>query len=327
MIAISTHPRQYPLKRAFKISRATKHYADVVEVELRMGKASGRGECVPYSRYNETQSSVIEQIQSLQLPASITDAFVVLDKMLPPGAAKNAVNCALWALWAETEQCPLTKLPPLVERLPKPFVYPDCIQTCRTISVDSIDAMTQETHALGQPKWLKVKLDAHDITAKIKQIHQISPNSILVIDANEAWSIELLNEVIPELESLPIVLIEQPIPAGMDEQLVHYAGSIPICADESCHTHEDIKRLAHLYQAFNIKLDKSGGLSEAIKMVHTCRTLEKDIMLGCMVGTSLAMAPSVLLSTYASVIDLDGPALLAEDSAPYFQINGSDFYT
>lgn len=323
MIEIIAKSRKFPLKRPFKISRASKTHAEVVEVCLRIGNTRAFAECVPYSRYEESVSSVLTQIKQIALPANIPKAFLTLDRELSPGAAKNALNCALWSLWAAEHETPLHQFPPFLQQLSSDYHYPNQIETCRTISVDEIDVMAQETRELGDPTWLKIKLDADDIIDKVQAIHQVSPKANLVIDANEAWNIEILNKVSPALSSLPVRLIEQPLPSGEDPALVEYSGSLIVCADESCHSQADIQRLAPYYGAFNIKLDKSGGLSEAMAMINMCRKLNKDIMLGCMVGSSLSMAPSVLLACYANVIDLDGPALIANDRSNGFTISGS----
>jgi L-alanine-DL-glutamate epimerase-like enolase superfamily enzyme len=320
--------RTYPLKRPFKISRASKTDAQVIEISISHRDAVGYAECVPYQRYGESIESVTKQLEALDIPHHDTlQAITWVNQYLPAGAARNAIDCALWGLHAQLLSKPLGQCPEFYLQLPAPYKMPDVIQTCRTISVDTLDVMRQELLELGQPAWLKIKLDRQDIVDKITMFRAIAPHASLVVDANEAWDIALLNHVAPQLQALGVILIEQPVPSGEDAALSEYCQAVPICADESCHTSADIQTLSQWYQYMNIKLDKSGGLSEAIAMVNTCRQLNKRIMLGCMVGSSLAMAPSVWLSQYADVIDLDGPALLARDRECGFVIKGSDFAT
>ncbi|WP_252176307.1 N-acetyl-D-Glu racemase DgcA [Endozoicomonas sp. 4G] len=312
---ISLHYKQsdFPLAQVFRISRGAKTKAEVIEVTLSCAGKVGRAESVPYNRYNETIESVIRQLHNVhnQLNAGI-DLQTLLASM-SAGSARNALDCAFWDLKAKLAQRSVAALANLEEPA-------DCI-TAQTLSIDTPEAMAAAAKALDNAPLIKVKLDNQDIAAKIQAIHQASPGSDIIVDANEAWSIEQLVENADVLAKSNVTLIEQPLKAGEDSELLGLELPIALCADESCHTRKDLEYLSGRYQAINIKLDKTGGLTEAIALSKEAKDLGLDIMVGCMVGSSLAMAPAFLLASDAQYVDLDGPLLVAQDREHGFAIN------
>ncbi|NNK68390.1 MAG: dipeptide epimerase, partial [Rhodobacteraceae bacterium] len=262
---------------------------------------SGRGECVPYARYGETLESVTAQIEGL--PDGITrDA---LQSTLPPGAARNAVDCALWDLEAKRAGCRVWDLAGLPA--PGPEV------TAFTLSLDTPERMRAAAARQAHRPILKIKLGTPDDMPRLEAVRAGAPASRIVVDANEGWSAEVYADLVPHLQRLDVALVEQPLPAGQDDALAGIARPVPVCADESCHDRASLPGLAGKYDMVNIKLDKTGGLTEALALRDAARARGFGIMVGCMVGSSLAMAPAVLLAQGAAVTDLDGPLLLAED--------------
>jgi len=304
---------RWPLQKAFVISRGARTEAEVIQVMIMDGDHQGFAECVPYARYGESSESVIAQIDSVSEAISEGATRDDIQSLLPAGAARNAVDCALWDLEAKQAGQSAGQLSGLGD--------PPGLTSAQTISIGSEEEMAAEARQFSSYPLLKVKLDNENIVARIAAIHEQARNSAIIIDANEAWSIADLNKHWRILQAHGVVLIEQPLPATDDADLSQYKGELPICADESCHTAENIADLAVRYQAINIKLDKTGGLTEAIATYNAARKHKLQIMVGCMVGTSLAMAPATLLAQHAEVIDLDGPALLAEDVAHGFHFN------
>ena len=299
-------PHSAPLKRAFAISRGAKTVAKTVIVTLEKNNHIGRGECVPYARYEETIGSVIDQIEEVrpQLEAGIDRAG--LQVLMPAGAARCAVDCALWDLDAKSTGKPVWQLAGLPE--PKP------VETAVTISLDTPENMGRAaSETSGQ--LLKLKLGGTDDIARLEAVHAARPKARLIIDGNEGLVPADFPAFSGRAAKLGVVLIEQPFPAADDTPLANMSTHISICADESAHTSADIPDLAKRYDAVNIKLDKAGGLTEAIKMVDAAHDAKMEVMVGCMVAGSLSMAPAVLLAGRASVIDLDGPLWLAEDIA------------
>ncbi len=303
----------WPLNRPFTISRGSRTEAHTITVELDNGTHKGRGECVPYARYGETLDSVTAEIEAIrdELDDELDDKpnsgckHADLLTLLPAGAARNAVDCALWDLGAKAANCRIWDLVGLSE--PKPTV------TAATISLDSPTAMGQAALNYARRPLLKVKLDGEQILERIRAVHENAPKASLIVDANEAWDIKTLRMMANALEELGVRMIEQPLPAGEDQELSSYHGPIPLCADESSHTAADLEGLKDRYQMVNVKLDKTGGLTEAFEFVRQAQKLDLDLMVGCMVGTSLAMAPAMLLTQGATFVDLDGPLWLAED--------------
>ena len=291
----------FPLKSAFRISRGSKTTADVVTVKLTRNGVQGWGECVPYSRYGETVESVTEQLQSV--PPHITRADLI--ETLPAGAARNALDCAIWDVKAKETNRRVWQL----ANLPKPKP----VQTAFTLSLGTVENMTRAATQNAHRPILKLKVGTPDDLDRLVAVRNAAPDAKLVIDANEGWTIDDYQLLIDHLVDMNIALIEQPFPAGQDAFLSNLDRPIPICADESVHTSSDLPALKGKYDCVNIKLDKSGGLTAAIDLKAKAHAMGFDIMVGCMVGTSLAMAPALLLAPDATLVDLDGPLLLAKD--------------
>jgi len=302
---IKVYHQQLPLKSVFRIARGTKTQADVVVVTITDGQYSGWAEAVPYARYEESVDSVITQINQLaecKINSQNISSFI---NMMSAGAARNALDCALWDLKAKQQNTSVVKLLSLPPPIP-------CI-TAQTLSIDTPEAMAKAVQDLNEPPLVKVKLDSENIIEKMTAIKEAAPNSKFIVDANEGWSMKDLLTYTPELKKLNVVLIEQPLPAGKDEALINFNSPISLCADESCHTRAELDYLKGRYEVINIKLDKTGGLTEAYKLAQAAKAQGFDIMLGCMVASSLAMAPASLLTHYAKFVDLDGPLLISTD--------------
>jgi len=302
---IKVSHQQLPLKSVFRIARGAKTKADVVVVIITDGQYSGWAEAVPYARYDETVDSVIAQIKQLADCIVNKQNIASFINMLPAGAARNALDCALWDLKAKQQSTSVVKLLSLPSPMP-------CI-TAQTLSIDTPEAMAKAVSVLNNPPLVKVKLDSNNIIEKMTAIRSAAPNSQFIIDANEGWSMKDLLTYTFDLKKLNVVLIEQPLPAGNDQALIDFNSPIPLCADESCHTRAELDYLKGRYEVINIKLDKTGGLTEAFKLAQQAQEQGFDIMLGCMVASSLAMAPASLLSHYAKFVDLDGPLLISKD--------------
>ena len=305
----------FPLKKAFNISRGAKTAADVVTCTISENGASGRGECVPYKRYGETVEGVMSAIEALAGPISEGMTRQELQTAMKPGAARNAIDCALWDLEAKlsgvrvsTSACHI---------LPRP------VATAVTISLGDPADMADEARAHSSQKLLKVKVGTSDDRARMHAVASAARDAEIILDANEGWDESNIREHLLLAAELHIGLIEQPLPAGKDEILAHIPHPVPICADESVHTIADLQSLSDRYDAINIKLDKTGGLTEALLMRDRARELGFGVMVGCMVGSSLAMAPAVLLAQDADWVDLDGPLLMAKDRTPGLVYSGS----
>jgi L-alanine-DL-glutamate epimerase-like enolase superfamily enzyme len=309
----------FPIRGSFRISRGAKTAAEVVVVEIGEGGHRGRGECVPYTRYGETVEGVMATLQELapHLEAG-RDRAGLLDA-LPAGAARNAVDCALWDLEAKRSGQPVWRLAGLTEP-------PQPVTTVYTLSLDTVEAMGQAARAAAQRPILKLKLTGDGDLERVRAVRANAPAARLVVDANEGWSLRHLAEFSPEFAALGVELIEQPLPAGDDEMLRGLACPVPLGADESFHDHRDIERLRGLYQVLNVKLDKTGGLTEALSVKRAAEQAGFAVMVGCMLATSLAMAPAVLLAQGAAFVDLDGPLLLAEDRVPGLTYDGSQVF-
>jgi len=300
---------RWPIAGTFTISRGAKTEAVVVVAELADGRFTGRGECVPYARYGESVDSVTAAIEAIRphLAAGLTREG--LQSAMPPGAARNAVDCAFWDLEAKRSgrrAFELAGLPP-----PRPLA------TAFTISIGIPDAMAKAAAAAGGRSLLKVKLggsvEEGGDAARIAAVRAAAPGATLIVDANEGWSEASLERHLAACATAGVVLVEQPLPEGRDEALVRIKRPIPVCADESVHDRRSLPALIGKYDAVNIKLDKAGGLTEALAMAMEAERAGFTIMAGCMVATSLAMAPAVLLAQRAQFVDLDGPLLLAKD--------------
>jgi len=293
----------FRLAQVFTISRGSRTEAQVLTVYVRDGGMTGWGECVPYARYGETLDSVAAQIEGL--PGGVTRA--ALADLLPAGAARNAVDCALWDLEAKRagrRAWDLAGLP-----APGPEI------TAYTLSLDSPDAMQAQAAKHAHRPLLKIKLGTPDDMPRLEAVRRGAPGARIIVDANEGWSAAVYADLAPHLQRLGVALVEQPLPAGEDEALIGMDRPVPVCADESCHDRASLPGLRGKYDVVNIKLDKTGGLSEALALREAARAEGYGIMVGCMVGSSLAMAPAVLVAQGATVTDLDGPLLLAEDRA------------
>jgi len=291
----------FPLARAFTISRGSKTEARVIIVTVTRNGITGRGESVPYARYGETPESVLAQIATL--PEGITRA--ALQDTLPPGAARNAVDCALWDWEAKAANTRIWHLAGL--SAPRPRI------TAFTLSLDTPDIMRAQAAENAHRPLLKIKLGTPDDMPRLEAVRQGAPTSTIIIDANEGWTPEVYTDLAPHLIRLGVALVEQPLPAGDDDLLAEIPHPLPICADESAHDRRSLPALKGKYDMVNLKLDKTGGLTEALLMVQEARATHLPLMVGCMVGTSLAMAPAILPAQAAAFTDLDGPLLLARD--------------
>ncbi len=289
----------FRLAQVFTISRGSRTEAQVLTVTVSDGVHQGRGECVPYARYGETLDSVTAQIEG----ASVTDRAALYT--LPAGAARNALDCALWDLEAKRTGRRVWELAGLPE--PRPEI------TAYTLSLDTPEAMQAQAAENAFRPLLKIKLGTPDDMARLEAVRAGAPKSTIIVDANEGWSAEIYAELAPHLSRLGVALVEQPLPAGEDEALLGMARPVPVCADESCHDRASLAALKSKYDVVNIKLDKTGGLTEALKLRRSAQSQGYRVMVGCMVGSSLAMAPATLVAQGAMVTDLDGPLLLAED--------------
>jgi len=302
-VQIEVTRETFPLARAFTIARGSRTEAEVVAARLTDGRHAGRGECVPYARYGETAESVEDQIRSL--PTDFTRE--ALQGLLPAGAARNAVDCALWDLEAKRAGKRVWDLAGLP--VPGPEV------TAYTLSLEPPEAMRAQAAENAHRPLLKIKLGTPDDMPRLEAVRAGAPGTRIIVDANEGWSAEIYADLAPHLDRLGVGLVEQPLPAGDDDALLGLDRPVPVCADESCHDRDSLPALRGKYDVVNIKLDKTGGLTEALALRDAARAEGYGIMVGCMVGSSLAMAPAVLVAQGATVTDLDGPLLLAEDRA------------
>ena len=302
-MTIETSRDVFPLAQAFTISRGSRTEARVLTVRVAREGVTGRGECVPYARYGETPESVEAEIAGL--PEAIgRDA---LQEALPPGAARNAVDCALWDWEAKRAGKRVWELAGLPAPGPEITAY--------TLSLDTPEAMEAQAARHAHRPLLKIKLGTPEDMPRLEAVRRGAPRSRIIVDANEGWTAEVYADLAPHLVRLGVEMVEQPLPAGEDDALAEMARPLPVCADESCHDRASLPALGGKYDMVNIKLDKTGGLTEALALRDAARAAGYGIMVGCMVGSSLAMAPAVLVAQGAAVTDLDGPLLLAEDRA------------
>lgn len=302
---VQSRGEHWPLAAPFRISRGVKTAADVVAVDIGQEGHVGRGEAVPYARYGETLERVLAQIASVSDLLAKGMNRIELLRALPPGAARNAVDCALWDLEAKVFGRSVAQM--LGEPEPAP------ITIALTISLDEPQAMGRAAAALNAPAVIKVKVDAVQPEACLRAVREAAPHAQLIVDPNEGWTFDILRDIQPFLQSLDVALVEQPVPAADDHQLAGFTPAIPICADESCHVAADLEGLAGRYQVVNIKLDKAGGLTEALEMLEAARRQGFGIMAGCMVASSLGIAPALHLAAHAEFVDLDGPIWLTTD--------------
>jgi L-Ala-D/L-Glu epimerase len=308
----------WPIAGAFTISRGSKTSAEVVVVTLEQEGHLGRGECVPYPRYAETVDGVAAALEDTRRRIEEGFSHTDIPDLVSPRAARNALDCALWDLEAKRAGKPVWQLALLQQ--PRPMV------TAFTLSLDTPEAMASAAAAVKHRPLLKLKLGRDGDAERLRLIRAAAPASRLIIDANEGWTSDELPSLLKVCAEVGVELVEQPLPANDDEALRHFAHDVPVCADESAHDRHNLQDLVGKYDAINIKLDKTGGLTEALAMAHAARELNFKIMVGCMVATSLAMAPAMLVAQMAHVIDLDGPLLLARDRIPGIAFDGSLMY-
>lgn len=298
---IKTKVDVFPLKKLFTISRGSRTEAEVVSVKVSKDGFTGYGECVPYKRYNETVKSVIDQITNLN---QVNNRYE-LEQNLPPGAARNALDCAFWDLEAKLNN---TTVADLINLSISPVI------TSFTLSLDTSEKMGQEAQLNSHLPILKIKLGGgNKDLERIKSVRKFAPQSDIIVDANEGWSLDEYNYLMPHFVEAKIKMIEQPFPSQYDGELKNINRPIPICADESCHDTSSLEKCIGKYDVINIKLDKTGGLTEALKLKKNAELRNFDIMVGCMVGSSLAMAPAIYVAQNVKWVDLDGPLLLSED--------------
>lgn len=312
---LSVAAERFPIAGTFTISRGSKTEAELVCLTLGESGAFGRGECVPYRRYGETMESVAAAIEAARGPIERGAGRAELEGLLPAGAARNALDCALWDLEAKLSGRSVASR--ICPAAPRPLV------TAYTLSLGTPEAMAAQARSNRQRPLLKVKIGGEGDIDRIRAVVGAAPDSRLILDANEGWNEQNLEENLAEAARLGVALVEQPLPAGRDALLGDIAHPVPICADESVHIAADLPGLVGRYDAVNIKLDKAGGLTAALELRDAARSAGLAVMVGCMVGTSLAMAPAVLLAQDADFVDLDGPLLLARDRTPALAYDGS----
>jgi L-alanine-DL-glutamate epimerase-like enolase superfamily enzyme len=315
MRQLTVRAESWPIAGTFTISRGSKTAADVVVAEIRDGAHVGRGECVPYPRYDETIAGAIAAIEAVRPQIERGLDRATLQSALKAGAARNAVDCALWDLEAKRAGRPVWQLAGLAS--------PQAAITAYTLSLGSVETMAAAARANAARPLLKLKLSGPGDLDRVRAVHENAPRARLIVDANEAWTPEIYTALAPQLAPLGVELIEQPLPAGADGPLAGLSRPVPVCADESCHDTASLAHIAGKYDAVNIKLDKTGGLTEALRLAAAAKAAGLGLMVGSMVATSLAMAPALLLATDARWLDLDGPLLLARDRQHGLVYDGS----
>ena len=303
MVQIEVSQETFQLARVFTISRGSRTAAEVLTVTVTDGAYKGMGECVPYARYGESLDSVCDQIMGLSGPLDRAALALALE----PGAARNGVDCALWDLEAKRSGRRAWEIAGLGAPGPETTAY--------TLSLDTPDRMEAAARKNAHRPLLKVKLGTADDIPRIEAVRRGAPEAAIIVDANEGWNEDVYSDLAPHLVRLGVKLVEQPLPASDDDALAEIARPLPVCADEAAHDRASLPALRGKYDVVNIKLDKTGGLTEALAMRDAARDQGYGIMVGCMVGTSLAMAPATLVAQGAAFVDLDGPLLLAEDRA------------
>lgn len=304
-IALTARIERFPTAGAWTISRDSITEVVVVTAEARLGDHMGRGECRPYPRYDEFPEGVVADIDAVAGDLGSDPAAVNLSALMPPGAARNAVDCALWDLRAKIAGKRVWELAGLAA--PKPLI------TAYSLSLDTPEKMQARAAANAHRPLLKVKLGGEGDLDRIRAVRAGALAAKIIVDANEGWTPESYAELAPELVNLGVVMVEQPLPAGDDGALAKMQRPLPVCADEACHDTASLVEMSGKYDMINIKLDKTGGLTEALRMRAEAERMGMRIMVGCMLASSLAMAPAVLVAQGAEIVDLDGPLLLAAD--------------
>ncbi len=314
-ITLAATIERWPIAGSFTISRGAKTEAVVVVATLSDGTHTGRGECVPYPRYGETPDATLAAIEAMRAAFAAGLSRDALQSAMPPGAARNALDCALCDLEAKSGH---RRIWDVLDRAP-----PNACTTAYTISLGTPEAMADATAKAAHRALLKIKLGGEGDAERIAAVRKAAPQSELIVDANEAWTPANLERYLAICADAGVTMVEQPLPAGHDDVLARIKRPVAVCADESVHDRASLRGLRERYDAINIKLDKTGGLTEALAMADEARTLGFSIMVGCMVATSLAMAPAMLVAQGARIVDLDGPLLLAKDRAPGLRYEGS----
>ncbi|MFK8021749.1 MAG: dipeptide epimerase [Pseudomonadales bacterium] len=316
-----TTEKNWPLKTAFVTSQDNLSEIDTVHVEVGIEACTGWGEALGVDYHGETSSSILSELENIRsLVESSTDPAVLRTQLLTefkPGGARNALDCALWDLQAKQSGA-------RVWQLLGATVQP--LQTVITLNLDAPEAMDRQARSAIGFKSLKLKVDADDPIACIAAVHKARPDCEIIIDANSAWSLDQLREWAPALQKLNVTLIEQPLAVGQDDALGDFQCEIPLCADESIQDIGQLEYVAERYQVINIKLDKTGGLTAALQLLEASQKLNLSIMVGNMLGSSLAMAPAFIIGQYCRWVDLDGPLLQAEDTDPAIMYEGSTMH-
>ena len=306
---------RWPLRATFTISRGSKTASEVVVARVREGEHEGRGECLPYARYGETAEGVAAAIEAFAPVLREGLGRAELQDMLPAGAARNALDCALWDLECKSSGLRAWEIAGLSA--------PGPLTTAYTLSLDTPEAMKAAAARNAERPLLKLKLGGPGDLDRVAAVREGAPRARIIVDANEGWAAADYAALTPDLSRLGVAMIEQPLPAGDDEALAHLERPVPVCADEACHERANLDALAGRYDVVNIKLDKAGGLTEALALREAARERGFEIMVGCMIATSLSMAPALLVADGAAFVDLDGPLLLAEDRAHGMRYDGA----
>jgi L-alanine-DL-glutamate epimerase-like enolase superfamily enzyme len=317
-VNLTARIERWPIAGRFAISRGTKTEATVIVAELSRGGHVGRGECVPYARYGETPEATLAAILAMGEALAAGLGREALQDAMPPGAARNALDCALWDLEAKAGGRRVWDM--LNMATPRPLT------TAYTLSLGTAEAMAEAAARAAHRPLLKVKLGGDGDEARIAAVRRAAPEAELIVDANEAWRDDNLQRHLAACAAAGVTLVEQPLPAGRDEALAGITRPVPVCADESVHDRASLAALRARYDAINIKLDKTGGLTEALATADAAQALGFDLMVGCMVATSLAMAPALIVAQRARVVDLDGPLLLAQDRTGGLRYDGSTVF-
>ena len=317
-LSLAVRTERWPIAGSFTISRGAKTQAEVVVAEVSDGPHVGRGECVPYARYGETVAGVAAALEAMRVPLATGLTRPALQHAMSAGAARNALDCALWDFDAKASGKPVHGLAGLPELR--------TLVTAYTISLGTPETMGKAAQDAAGRKLLKVKLGGEGDPERIRAVRAAAPGCELIVDANEAWTANDLAKNLAACAEAGVTLVEQPLPAANDAALASIARPIPVCADESVHDRASLGALVGKYDAVNIKLDKTGGLTEALALAAEAERLGFAIMVGCMVATSLSMAPAMLVAQRARVVDLDGPLLLARDREHGLRYEGSLVY-
>ncbi len=312
---MTCYSQSWPIAGSFTISRGSKTHADVVVVELQHNGVVGRGESVPYARYGESIEQSLQELQQVADKLTVTSSAQDIQTWLPSGAARNALDCAWWDLQCKQQQKSINQLLNLEDN--------QSVITAFTLSLDTPEKMAQVAAKQQNRPLLKLKLAGEGDIERVAAVRRNAPNATIIVDANEGWDIDLYHRMVPKLVELNVAMIEQPFPADKDAWLDGLERPICLCADESCHDRSSLESVLGRYDMVNIKLDKTGGLTEALALKQAALESGLQIMVGCMVATSLAMAPAFVVAQGVDVVDLDGPLLLAEDREFGFEFDVS----